>query len=99
MLRPCLHSSTSDPMTSIIERYAPEIRGVISCYDRVVIQGTLPGFCYADGMTRFLYLKNIRIFDYAKFAEPLRNAIRKNAESTAAKANIQIEHIRKNNFR
>lgn len=86
-------------MASIIERYAPEIRGVISCYDRVIIQGTLPGICYAEGMTTFLYSRNIRIFDYAKFAEPLRNAIRENAETIAAKTNIQIEHICKSNFR
>lgn len=86
-------------MTSIIERYSEKIRGVISCYDRVVIQGTLPGFCYADGMTSFLYSQKIRIFDYAKFAEPLRDAIRENAESIAAKNNLQIEYIQKNNFR
>ena len=37
---------------------------MLSCYDRVVITGTLPTVCYAEGMTRFLYAKGIRIFDY-----------------------------------
>jgi hypothetical protein len=68
-------------MTSIIQRYNSKTRGVLSCYDRIVIQGTLPGFCYAEGMTSFLYANKIRIFDYAKFAEPLRDAIRENAET------------------
>lgn len=86
-------------MASIIERYASQIRGVISCYDRIVTQGTLPGFCYPEGMSTFLHAHKIRIFDYPKFAEPLRNTIRENAESIATKNNIQIEFIRKKNFR
>ena len=37
------------------ERHKGEIAGVISCYDRILIQGTLPGLCYAQGMTSYLY--------------------------------------------
>jgi hypothetical protein len=33
-------------MTPLLNRYE-----VLSCWDRVVIQGTLPGLCFADGMT------------------------------------------------
>ena len=68
---------------SLIERYVDKIRGVISCYDRIVIQGILPGFCFAEGMTSYLYAHQIRIFDYPRFAEPLRDAIRANAERLA----------------
>jgi len=82
-------------MASLLERYADKIAGVISCYDRVVIQGTLPGLCYAQGMTAYLYQQGIRIFDYARFAEPLRDRIRENAERIAAEQGIQIEWIRR----
>ena len=58
-------------MALLTERYAKKIRGQLSCYDRIIIQGTLPGFCYADGMTAFLYANNIRIFDYPRFAQSL----------------------------
>jgi hypothetical protein len=34
---------------SLIDRYDDRIAGVLSCYDRMVIIGTLPGVCYADG--------------------------------------------------
>jgi hypothetical protein len=27
---------------------------VLSCYDRIIVTGTLPGACYAKGMTGFL---------------------------------------------
>ncbi|HHB75728.1 MAG TPA: MarR family transcriptional regulator [Desulfobulbus sp.] len=83
----------------LTERYADQINGVYSCYDRVVIQGTLPVFCYAEGMTSYLYANNIRIFDYAKFAEPLRDELRANAEQVAKNNNLQIDFIRKKNFR
>ena len=37
---------------ALTERYAERIAGVLSCYDRLVITGTLPTVCYAEGMTR-----------------------------------------------
>ena len=39
-------------MGLITERYADQIAGVLSCFDRVIVTGTLPTLCYADGMTR-----------------------------------------------
>lgn len=77
------------------ERYANELDGVLNCYDRIVITGSLQPFCYAQGMTSYLYRQGIRIFDYAKFAEPLREQIRVNAEALAEGAGIKIEFIRK----
>lgn len=84
---------------ALVERYEGRLHGVLSCYDRVVVTGTLPGACYAEGMTAFLSGKGIRIFDYARFAEPLRDAIRERAAELAASAGIEIEHIRKEHIR
>lgn len=81
------------------ERYSKELDGVLSCYDRIVITGSLYPFCYAQGMTQYLYQKGIRIFDYAKFAEPLRECIRANAEVLAQANGIKIEFVRKKDFR
>jgi len=82
-------------LASLLERYADKIRGVVWCFDRVVIHGTLPGLCYAAGMTSYLFSNGIRIFDYPKFAEPFREAIRKNAERLANENGLKIEFIRK----
>ena len=81
------------------ERFEQEMDGVLNCYDRVVITGNLQPLCYAQGMTRYLYQKGIRIFDYAKFAEPYRERIRENAEKLAEKNGIKIEFIHKKDFR
>jgi len=42
-------------MTLLTDRYAAQIAGVVSCYDRIVIMGTLPGVCYAEGMATYLH--------------------------------------------
>jgi hypothetical protein len=84
---------------SLTERYDERIAGVLSCYDRVVITGTLPGVCYADGMTRFLHASGIRIFDYPQFAMKLRDRVRESAASLAAEAGIMIEHLAKPHIR
>jgi len=81
------------------ERYCDDLDGVVSCYDRVVITGNIQPFCYAQGMTHYLYQQEIRIFDYAKFAEPLRDCIRENAEALAEANGVKIEFIRKKDFR
>jgi len=85
--------------TQLINRYDANMNGVLSCYDRILIIGTLPGACYAGGMTSFLYSKGIRIFDYAQFAEPLRERIREGALEVCKAAGIEIEHINKNHIR
>ena len=81
------------------EQYADDLDGVLSCYDRIVITGSLQPFCYARGMTHYLYQHGIRIFDYPKFAEPLRDHIRENAEALAQANGVTIEFIRQKDFR
>jgi hypothetical protein len=81
------------------ERYAPNLHGVLSCFDRIIIMGTLPGACYAEGMTSYLYAHGIRIFDYPRFAEPLRERIRERAQEVCATAGIEMEHVSKSHIR
>ena len=83
----------------LTEKYAESLDGVLGCYDRIVITGSLAELCYAKGMTRYLYAHDTRIFDYAHWAEPLRAEIRANAEAVAQAANLTIEYISKKNFR
>ena len=75
----------------LTEKYEPEIAGVLHCYDRVIISGYLQPLSYAKGMTKYLYQAGIRIFDYAKFAEPLRDEIRAKAARLAQENGLEIE--------
>jgi len=86
-------------MKLLTERYEKKITGIIGCYDRIIITGTLPGICYSQGITSYFYRNNIRIFDYAKFAEPFRNKLRANAEEIAKENGIEIEFISRSHIR
>jgi hypothetical protein len=78
----------------LTERHAERIRGVLSCFDRMVIMGTLPDIAHARNFTRELKRRGIRIFDFTQFTQPLRDQIRDNAERVANENGLTIEFIR-----
>ena len=43
----------------LIDRYRERLHGALSCYDRIVVTGTLPQVCYAAGMTDLLQLEKL----------------------------------------
>ncbi len=86
-------------MEALLARHEEQISGVISCFDRVVIMGSLPDICYPEGMAAHLSAHSVRLFDFTKWAEPLRNQIRANAEAVATQEGLEIDFIRRKNFR
>jgi hypothetical protein len=80
-------------MNPFVERHQEDIAGVLSCFDRVIVTGTLPDICHPKAMAGFLGYHNIRLFDYALWAAPLREELRANAEQVAAEAGLKIEFI------
>ena len=84
---------------TIPEKYQAKIAGVLHCFDRLIFTGTLPEFCYPEGMSAYLWLHDIRIFDYPKYAETLNQEIRKKAEALATENDLPIEFVRKSKFR
>ena len=86
-------------MNTFVERHTAKILGVLSCFDRVVIIGTLPDIAHAGAMAQYLRNTGTRLFDYPRFAEPLRDEIRENAERLAREHGLEIEYIQRKNFR
>jgi hypothetical protein len=86
-------------MVALLERYADRIRGILSCFDRVVLTGTLPEICHAAAMASYLTARGIRLFDYPQWAQPYREKIRENAEAIAKQSGLEIEFIVRKNFR
>jgi len=93
--QPEIQPKTKVGVKLLSEKYADALDGVLNCYDRITITRSLNPFCYAQGMTAYLYKHGIRIFDYAQFAKPWRDAIRANAEAVAAAHQLKIEFVRK----
>ena len=86
-------------MELLTQRYREKISGVIGCYDRIVITGTLPVLSNAAHLTAYMFQNGIRIFDYAKFAEPYRDELKRNAQCIAEAAGLEIEYIRSSGVR
>jgi len=81
-------------MNPFVERHQEKIAAVLGCFDRIVITGTLPEIAHAEAMARYLGVRGIRLFDYPRWAEPLREELRTHAERLAAEACLEIEFIR-----
>jgi len=79
----------------LTDRYSSEIIGTLSCYDRIVITGTIPRACYAQGMTDLLNIHQIRILDYAQFAQRLRDQLVENAQRVASENGLEIDYLSK----
>jgi hypothetical protein len=77
----------------LLARYAKEIAGVVGCFDRLVVTGTLTEIAHPEAMDAFLYREGFRAFDIGLFAEPLRQRIRDNAVELAREAGIEIEYL------
>jgi hypothetical protein len=50
-------------MNPFVQQHRHEIGCVLSCFDRVVITGTLPDICHARAMAGYLGGRGIRLFD------------------------------------
>lgn len=81
-------------MENLTDKYRDKISGVLGCYDRVILTGTIKNISYAQGMSSYLYNQKINIFDYPKFAELLRDQIRQNAEELSKSHDCPIDFIR-----
>jgi len=86
-------------MESFIKKYNPLISFNLSCYDRLIITGNLPEISYAQGMTKYLNSKDIRIFDYAKFAECQREILRKQIDSIVLESGVEVQYLKSRGIR
>ncbi len=60
-----------DSFMLLTDKYNDKIYGMNTCIDRAIIQGYIPGWSYAEGMTSYLKANDIRIFDFSDFSKPL----------------------------
>lgn len=88
------------PTSLLTERYQDRITGVLSCFDRVIISGSLVDCCHEGAMRAELVRRQLLFFDYGKFVNPLRNRLHDTARSIAQAEGVEVEFIqRPNSFR
>ena len=76
-----------------IIKHESDIAGSLSCFDRIIIKGTLPLVSFAKGMASFLLKAGVLFKDYAKFAEALTLDLRQQTIALAAKEGVTIEFV------
>jgi hypothetical protein len=86
-------------MENLSVHYSSQISGTLSCFDRVILTGTVPGICYAEGMTSWLYQHNIKIFDYTTTVNNLREQLRDHTEQYAKQQGVEIQFVSKTHIR
>jgi len=77
-----------------IKKYKKSISGVLSCYDRVVIKGTLHTACFAEGMMSIMNRNRTKYKYYRSFVSPYRDKIHQNTERISKQTQIPITFIR-----
>lgn len=83
--------------TEFHKKFSNIIAGTISCFDRIIISGSLSKWGYAESMGFHLNQYGVKIKEYAEFAKKQNDSVRQAVESVATSKNITIEHIRKPN--
>ena len=84
---------------SVVRRYASEIAGQLGCVARVIIPGRVLDVCHAAARERALHCAGSRCFALGVFAEPRRDAIGDQAVQLAREAGLEVEFIRRKDFR
>src|SRR5258706_11851632 len=83
----------------LLKRYADKIVGVLGCYDRLVLTGTLTAVAHPGAMATVLQREHIRCFDLGKYLDPLREEARQNAEAIATEHELKIQYLQNSQVR
>ena len=86
-------------MELITEKYKTKILGVVGCFDRVLIKGGLPHVNYPEGMEKYLYHHNVRLFDYTEYAKSFRDKMRAHTENLAKSHDLKIINVDRRGMR
>jgi len=78
----------------LTERYGKDIKGVLHCFDRLVLFGTFRMISYPKAMEGHLWGKGVRLIDYQKhYANDLRLEMVAHIKGVAEREGIEIEFV------
>ncbi len=80
-------------MNEFIARYAEEIRGALTGFDRLVFRGSLRSIAYAQGMDK-CRLNGVPLKDFGKYAEKASQHSEEASLAEAKRLKRPIEYLR-----
>ncbi len=75
-----------------LKKHAAKIRGVLSCFDRLIFRGYLP-ICHSVGLRGWLYQLGVQDADFKTFAPQLAERLLQHAKDTAAAAGRPYQYL------
>jgi len=70
-------------------KYQDDILGTNSCFDRVILNGSIIPISYLKGLGQFLSANNILLKDFLQYAKGLAEILKENAKSIAEEEGVQ----------
>ena len=77
-----------------LRKHAPSIRGVLSCFDRVIFRGYLP-LSYARGLEGFLAHQGVLLKDFKTFAPQMAERLKAHVRGLVEAASAPFRHLPK----
>ena len=77
----------------LTERYANEIKGILTCFDRLVFFGSFQEIAYSGAMDHHLWSEKIQYVDYVKYADRLRLDMVDHVKAVAGYYNVDITFV------
>lgn len=75
-------------------KYKNDIIGTISCFDRLLVSGSIIQLTYVKGLERYLRANHILLKDFKAHAISLAKQLKENAQSLAQKHNAQYIYLK-----
>ena len=79
-------------------KYQDDILGTNSCFDRIVLKGSLIPISYEKGLNQFLSANNILLKNFVAYAKDLAETLKENAKSIAREEGVQYYYINHSKF-
>ena len=86
-------------MSAFLTRFATEIKGVLSGFDRVRFRGTLRWLANLQGMKTWLSRRDVLLKDFKPYALGLTRPIRQSGENVAKEAGRPVEYLYSSSLR
>jgi hypothetical protein len=80
-------------MLPLADRYADRLKGVLQCFDRVIVWGTLPVVSHPAGLAHFFAERDLPLTEFASFVSRLRDELVAHIRHLAEEAQLEIEYI------
>jgi len=81
-------------MKAFMDRYAGEVKGALSGWDRLAFRGTIRWLSSVEGLSSYLCGKRILLKDFSRWAQSLTERVRRSCEEVAHRLGIEAHYLR-----